>query len=551
VALNKYVVKYAEGTKGYMTEMTNILANETTDMTHSNCVQSYKRNNISLWTLVPREIRDRILSFADPLTKYLHHFGEYSNWSAVDNSFELALIVWKEALKQNWTGGLILLPKVLPDTSCGLLDIKCRDMFRRLYALVSNQLTSDYVLRYREYSEVKVEPLIVVPMNNMWIDIVDEFQLPWEKLLDYSIKGAYLQYFLHLEKNYPGHITTNHYAALMEAAAFFGKLDVVTHLDTRYDFKCTTNAMDYAAMNGHLETVRYLHAHRHEGCTEAAMNGAIDFGSLEVVHFLYCHGLQRTCSPSLLIDTAFWGYFDIFKFMLDKFEVDWPCIPFSEVGNHGNIGIMNYLLDRFPDEPPSSIASGIRSAIRKKHIDFVEKFHHIVQPDDYNGNFMADAVYSGSFHLVQLLHLQRSETWSEQVLVDAAECGHADILEYLHTNGSVDITHEMFEVAAINGHLECLKFLCQICPLKCPPYITYLVERQGHAELLAFMNSQYNSGVLSIDIEISEEDEEEELTDTESLSSFTDDDSEGDERQSDVSFDNDSLYSWHPSDEDE
>nr|UDO47321.1 ankyrin repeat [Pandoravirus massiliensis] len=82
--------------------------------------------------------------------------------------------------------------------------------------------------------------------------------------------------------------------AIMDFAAYLGRLDSVRWLHEHRAESCTTEAMDWAAINGHEIVVAYLHENRPEGCTSRAL----DTRHESIRQFLLLHRPDDCCRPA-------------------------------------------------------------------------------------------------------------------------------------------------------------------------------------------------------------------------------------------------------------
>ncbi|KAJ3290326.1 hypothetical protein HDU76_007407 [Blyttiomyces sp. JEL0837] len=99
-------------------------------MTEPTVTNNQHHGDGNLWTRIPLEIKNSIMSQADPLTNYLN------NPTPANLTVSQARSVWIEAFRQDWDGDLTLLPKYgLPSIHTGLGYVKSRSMYDRLCQL--------------------------------------------------------------------------------------------------------------------------------------------------------------------------------------------------------------------------------------------------------------------------------------------------------------------------------------------------------------------------------------------------------------------------------
>jgi hypothetical protein len=144
---------------------------------------------------------------------------------------------------------------------------------------------------------------------------------------------------------------------VMDEAAGYGSLESVKYLHTHRTEGCTTNAMDKAASQGRFEVVKFLHENRSEGCTTNAMDEAAS-RSFEIVEYLHRHR-REGCTFQAFENAAFAGNLEIVRFLYDHY----PDVPkgrpsgfLRSAVHHGDVELFKYLLHQpLYVEPPSTI----------------------------------------------------------------------------------------------------------------------------------------------------------------------------------------------------
>jgi hypothetical protein len=81
-----------------------------------------KKDTKNLWGPLPLELRHRILTNADALTKYLNGYLTDQQLQQMPNE---GAKIWKIAFEIDWQGDLNLLPKeYLPNVQTGLMSVR-------------------------------------------------------------------------------------------------------------------------------------------------------------------------------------------------------------------------------------------------------------------------------------------------------------------------------------------------------------------------------------------------------------------------------------------
>ncbi|KAJ1568476.1 hypothetical protein HK405_001575 [Cladochytrium tenue] len=98
----------------------------------SNATSSSNLWGSNLWGRLPRELHDRVLGYASPLTRHLNgRLTPAETWAAARD-------VWGEALASGWDGDLALLPHpawAVPTAQTGLCAVRSRTVYERLKIL--------------------------------------------------------------------------------------------------------------------------------------------------------------------------------------------------------------------------------------------------------------------------------------------------------------------------------------------------------------------------------------------------------------------------------
>ncbi|KAJ3304975.1 hypothetical protein HDU76_005092, partial [Blyttiomyces sp. JEL0837] len=266
---------------------------------------------LSLWDVLPNEIKSNIFKFCDPLTLHLHNLlpdCSHDYWLDYHQSEE----IWHIAVALNWDGDLSSLPQKhikLPSVLSGLNQVTSKSFYKQLLQLEyhrSRQVTelldhlnftsvwihnslpiwghpSDYKQPMSDYGFEKIDKticafdymLIHIPMRHCWIEM-DEMQdliSTTDKFKLLVVVGffGHLSLFqqlyhdlittcpdIHTEKGIP-----TAFNFIFQIAASRGHVDVVQWL---LQFKDVVDASHdnrnarLACQNGHFETVNVLSA---------------------------------------------------------------------------------------------------------------------------------------------------------------------------------------------------------------------------------------------------------------------------------------------------
>jgi ArsR family metal-binding transcriptional regulator len=396
----------------------------------------------NLWTFLPRELKDRVLDFSDPLTQYLHNHNIYKPCLVKHNPV-LANQVWKSVFDLDWADGdLAILPlQQIPTLTSGLMLVQSRRMFQNLTKLVippsqslSNTTTTNNstapgtFIKYTQPSQTNLtsEDLIHIPLRQFWLDLI---QSEPKHLINHAIIGGHLKYIQLLE-SLKLLDTADYIRLITQTCPQHGYLDVLKYLHATQsdlpDGAWSTVVMDTAAAYGHVAMVRFLHENRKEGCTTEALDRAAAKNHIDMVQYLHeiRSNFVHCFRGSRAMDLA---------------------------AQAGNLDIVIYLHEK----GYSCTTAAIDSAASNGFIEVV-KFLNENRSEGCTTNAMDTASAHGHFDVVKYLHEQSCQSGKDvrcttNAMDLAAQGGHMGIVRFLHENRNEGCSVSPLVVEAAQG----------------------------------------------------------------------------------------------------
>ncbi|KAJ3415046.1 hypothetical protein HDV05_005572 [Chytridiales sp. JEL 0842] len=325
----------------------------------------------NLWDRFPAEIRNLIIHLSDPLTQYLHSYGQYApenirkateSWMyarmTMGQSHEIQRTlylhtkrhlqneIWRVALQIEWDGDFEQLPGHF-EPEGGIAEwyklVKSESMWRRLFV--------DLPARLESYSPCHVQLEKVgrsIAMRHCWTSLL----LPLKTFEDIdkhkseSARAGHLQYLLYLEAHCGVTINDDEWTEASKVLAQEGgRLADIEYLVTKKPACITKKTLIAAAEGGHLETLQFLIEHTDFGCPDLAASSAARKGHMNVI--LYLHNHELDCFSTDAMDWAVEaGHFEIVKFLqANRSE---GCSPYAFL--HQSQGeILQFLERHYPN----------------------------------------------------------------------------------------------------------------------------------------------------------------------------------------------------------
>ncbi|EQC29472.1 hypothetical protein SDRG_12720 [Saprolegnia diclina VS20] len=357
-----------------------------------------------------------ILAYAGPLTQWLHGVLMRGDMSVSDWR-DVATTIFTDAFRSDWLGDLATLPceRVRLDRTEFRL-IRSRRMFQQALDLFCYgkmhegiPLSSEkkfYPDQETEPRAFSITPIMAVPMENLWLDVLAPLLVAPKTLATAAALGGHarlLQYLVH------------------EKGVDIAHMPNFTQTGSHY-------IMDAVASNGHVHVLRFLHDMKCNGISPAALDGAFQNSHVDTIMFLVQHYPHLDLPAKATYYAARDGHLSVLQYLIQERNAPCPPSVMDMAAYKGHGAIVAFL----HKSGKGCTTRAMDAAACTGHLDIVQFLHC----NRFEGctTLAFDAAANNDRILLDFLIEHRREGGSTMAMHSAAYKGHEAMTRFLHAH---------------------------------------------------------------------------------------------------------------------